>query len=307
MKSISYEEFQKLVKDLFPKYLSEIVKDFNCKVESVPKSTKVGNVVQISVCKSDNTTPYFTTYLFLKDMWNEMDNNEMDRNQSIRNMAESFVRLVKRIEYADALCFDKNKVFLEVINRKNNEELLKTIPHRTFLDLAVTYRLLIKADDEEFRSVRITNEYLDTFSLTEDKLFQLAVHNMPKLLPVKVTNMRGFILKIESQESLSDMDKLPEAYIVSNVYQNKGAGWLLYKNVFSELAEKLDGDLHIYPSSIHELIVKKAEDDDYMLTLTPKVNETHVAEKQRLSNQVYYYSHELGDFFVVSHNKETII
>ena len=70
-------------------------------------------------------------------MWNEMDNNEMDRNQSIRNMAESFVRLVKRI--ADALCFDKNKVFLEVINRKNNEELLKTIPHRTFLDLAVTY------------------------------------------------------------------------------------------------------------------------------------------------------------------------
>ena len=120
MKSISYEEFQKLVKDLFPKYLSEIVKNFNCKVESVPKSTKVGNVVQISVCKSDNTTPYFTTYLFLKDMWNEMDNNEMDRNQSIRNMAESFVRLVKRIEYADALCFDKNKVFLEVINRKKN-------------------------------------------------------------------------------------------------------------------------------------------------------------------------------------------
>lgn len=44
-----------------------------------------------------------------------------------------------------------------------------------------------------------------------------------------------------------------------------------------------------------------------MLTLTPKVNETHVAEKQRLSNQVYYYSRELGDFFVVSHNKETII
>lgn len=98
MKSMNYEEFQKLVKDLLPKYLSEMVKDFTCKVESVPKSTKVVNIVQISVFKSDNTTPYFTTYLFLNDMWNEMDNSEMDGNQIIRNMAEDFVRLIKRIE-----------------------------------------------------------------------------------------------------------------------------------------------------------------------------------------------------------------
>lgn len=196
-----------------------------------------------------------------------------------------------------------NDVFLEVVNYKHNKKLLKTIPHRRFLDLAVCYRILINVNKKEIRSVLLTNE----FGITEETLFQLAIHNMPKLLPLKVMDLYDCIPENLCSDFLKGKNKLPEAYIVSNVYQNRGAGWILYKNVFSELAEKLDGDLHIYPSSIHELIVKKAEDDDYMLTLTPKVNETHVAKEQRLSNQVYYYSRELGNFFLISHNKETII
>ena len=50
-----------------------------------------------------------------------------------------------------------NEVFLEVVNYEHNKELLKTIPHRRFLDLAVCYRIMINANKKEIRSALITN------------------------------------------------------------------------------------------------------------------------------------------------------
>lgn len=70
-----------------------------------------------------------------------------------------------------------------------------------------------------------------------------------------------------------------------------GASALLYDDVMSDIYNQLGGDYYILPSSIHELLVIKADCDIpfYELkAMVEEVNQTEVSETERLSDNVFY-------------------
>ena len=80
-------------------------------------------------------------------------------------------------------------------------------------------------------------------------------------------------------------------WIISNNRGIDGAVSLLYENELHELAENLESDLYILPSSVHEVLAVSTEltEPEELAQMVAEVNMQKVALEERLSNQVYHY------------------
>ena len=70
---------------------------------------------------------------------------------------------------------------------------------------------------------------------------------------------------------------------------------MLYEDNLHELAMKLDSDLYIMPSSVHEVIAVSSNlgDPNELAAMVVEVNMQEVELAERLSNQVYHYDKDL--------------
>lgn len=180
---------------------------------------------------------------------------------------------------------------------EGNEDFLKGIPHREFLDMSVYYRYMDEIDGRGIRSTVIkTSEH------TEEELYDIATGNMNY-------NYESLLEKIEREFDIpmSDMvgdDVIPTYYCaavnkttgIKNIY---GASFILNKEKLAEIAEKHQADLAIYPSSIHEVILNPIV-DGCMLNASDvtEANETVVDDKDVLTNSVYLYNRETGEISI---------
>ena len=84
-------------------------------------------------------------------------------------------------------------------------------------------------------------------------------------------------------------------YVLSNKSKLNGSGCILYQNLLRSLGKKLESDFYILPSSVHEVLLIPADDQDSYEELTAmvqEVNATQLANEEILSDHVYYYSRE---------------
>jgi hypothetical protein len=94
--------------------------------------------------------------------------------------------------------------------------------------------------------------------------------------------------------------KSEDMYILTNSKGINGATCLLYPEVLQQIAEELNSDFYILPSSIHEVILVIDHGNISKMSLKEMVcdvNQTQVAEDEVLSDQVYYYSRK--DKFII--------
>lgn len=81
----------------------------------------------------------------------------------------------------------------------------------------------------------------------------------------------------------------------------RGANVMLDIQNFASIAETLDSDLYILPSSVHEVIVTPAKivnDVDWLKETVQRTNTTAVSEEDFLSNSVYYYDRHLEEILI---------
>jgi len=83
--------------------------------------------------------------------------------------------------------------------------------------------------------------------------------------------------------------------VISNQRGINGAVSMLYEDGLHELAEKLDSDLYIMPSSVHEVIAVSSNmgDPNELAQMVADTNMDQVSLDERLSNQVYHYDKDL--------------
>lgn len=201
-----------------------------------------------------------------------------------------------------------DRVFFKVVNTYENSEFLKEVPHREFLDLSVIYCILLNKNMEsDIMTVKITNEIAKDMGLSEDELFNLAYENTKKLFPPCIVPMKDMM-----KELLGEMAEcLPDTplYIITNNAKVNGAGSILYDKMLHELAEKLESDLYLLPSSVHETLAlpvdlggELKEYADMVLA----VNAGEVTLEERLSNQVYRYDRASRSLSIVSSNSKKL-
>jgi hypothetical protein len=124
------------------------------------------------------------------------------------------------------------------------------------------------------------------------------MENTPKLLPYKFENLENLLCKsqFECRSLFPDFNM----YILTNKLKIHGAVSLIYPKLLKRIADFLDDNLIIIPSSIHELLIipessikteYSMEDLGEMIT---EMNETQLTDDEILSDHAYLYERNTG-------------
>lgn len=192
----------------------------------------------------------------------------------------------------------KERIIIKLVNYSQNEELLREIPHQKFYDLAIIYVVAVCDFMSEYATILIHNQHLSLWGISSDDLYTLAMENTPKLLPYRFDKMEKVL------EHLIDTP-LPFAteihmFILTNHIKIHGSTCMVYPGLLKALAENLNDNLLIIPSSIHEVLIipEKTIQDEYTLNdfkeMINEVNETQITDDEILSDHAYLYLKESG-------------
>ena len=215
---------------------------------------------------------------------------------------ESFAdRVIRSLDEGDK-GFDliKDSVIMRVINTEMNSGALKDMPHRNVEDLSLIYSVLLRRDyDDALGTVKINNQMMETWGVTEDELYKTAVENTPRLLPTSIRPMQEVLGDlIATGVSEGGESPLIDMYIITNEEKTNGAAVpFCDKASIDGLCDRLGKGLILLPSSIHELIAlpdNNAEGIGDLAELIQHVNETQVASMEVLGSEPYHYDKETG-------------
>jgi len=205
----------------------------------------------------------------------------------------------------------REKIAYKLINRKMNEELLKKIPHKTFLDLAVVYYIYLSDKDGALASTLIYNSYLEAWETDLKTIDEQARINTPKLFKARIRPIDRILenaennsvsgLKAEDEidesdytfpESLKLCDPYKSMYVLTNESGLHGAACILYKRPLSLFGKKINRDFYVLPSSVHEVIIVPKFSDlrkEDLSCMVRDINKTGVSPEEVLSDNVYEY------------------
>lgn len=235
-----------------------------------------------------------------------------DMKRVLTEYADNYVEAVRREQpvYENAMNLNKqsilNNVVFNVINKDLNQELLRNTVNRDFNDLAIVYRMIISAGKEETASILIKNDIVAHYEISEEELYNAARANTKAILGAETKNICDIL-------PMPDGFKMPSEasmYVMTTKNGVNGACSILYEDELEKLSDKLNSDLYIIPSSVHEIIAVSAEyydEPDELADMVRTVNSTEVAIKDRLSNQVYMYSHKDKCVSIATHADKSLI
>lgn len=196
----------------------------------------------------------------------------------------------------------RSRIVYKLVHYEKNKELLNEVPYIPYLDLAIVFYYLLAKTPYENASILIHNQHLIHWDISVDTLFSLAKENTPFLLCSCCDSLTELLLPVIEQLSCQEQDETFLAleasrpvpmYVLTNQQRFLGACCILYDNVLKKIANRLDSDLYILPSSIHEVILIPAtitESAPALSQMVSEINQSEVSQEEVLSNHVYYYN-----------------
>ena len=184
----------------------------------------------------------------------------------------------------------KEQLAFRLINTEENRELLEDVPWFPVLDLAMVFISVVHTAGGELYSCLIRRNHLDIWNISPEELRRDALENAPKVLPARLRTMAEAM-------QLENADEMPFSplYVLTNGTGIQGASAMLYPGVLKNLADKVDDDLVILPSSIHEVLLMPEKDSgeaEHMNRMVREVNRSSVDRADRLSDHIYYFRRE---------------
>lgn len=291
---LQYEEFKKIVEKEIVSYVPQGIKVI------VEKTTKV-NVLSDSIIfiKKEQRDNVAYPSICINNMYRDYCNEKMSQkelSELIKRRSNECISILNKSLNTSNNILDYSKitqqVVFQLINTEKNKELLSAVPNRPFLDLSVIYRWIIGEDrDGGIISTIVTEALEKKVSLDERSLFKCAIVNTPKLRPFSIANLTPLLNVLDPYNFQKESER--GMWIIGNEKNSNGATALLYNSALSELAERLQSDLYIIPSSIHEVIaipVFFMGIPSYdLLKMVVEVNQTEVPPEEILSDNVYFY------------------
>lgn len=208
-----------------------------------------------------------------------------------------------------------------LINARANRELLRDIPHERLEDLAVAFRT-VRFTETGVMSMRVTDKHLEKWGIGKEELKRQAFANVQVSGKYVLQDLKDCLIELfgegRSEENLltalddflqkeyEQRDPLTycgEIYALSNRERNYGAAAVLCPEVMEKVDRLFPEGFYLLPSSVHEyLIVRKEEDTDLkgLEAMVREVNRTQVEPAEILSNHVYEYDREKGSICLAS-------
>ena len=173
--------------------VKKLVPEYDVKTRLVPKDNGL-TLHGICICPKDediSPTIYLENYF-----------QDFEEGTSVEEIAKQIVAYANALQRRmpvqrdfGKLCanFDwvKQHLVVKLINAEANKELLSSVPHRIFGDMAIVYRILIETNTtEQMISAIVKTEFLTLWGdKTEEELYEIAMENSKILLPSEVRSM----------------------------------------------------------------------------------------------------------------------
>lgn len=309
MSKLTFDEFKETVKNEVKEFLPENfhTTDIKLKVFEKNNNVKLTGLIIESAC---NMSP--TIYI---DNFYKKYQDGTDINIILQEIAKI------RMEYDVTDDFDvttvtdfnkcRNKIMPRLIGAEENSEILKVRPHIRIEDLAVTFCIDLGENKDGLMSVPVQFELMETWNVTADQLYEIALENLTKadigvFTPMREILFAGMLSELkeichgdeeEARRKLDQMIPDNNLWVLTNKRRVNGANMLLDRSVMEDVIKEVGTDFFILPSSIHECIILPADSDmnsQQLEAMVCEVNETQVEKEERLSNSVYRYTLENG-------------
>ncbi len=186
----------------------------------------------------------------------------------------------------------KGRIVCRVVHYRRNRKLLRMIPHRRFLDLAVIYYYLMDEDNFSSASILIQNSHLENWEIGEEELYAKAAANTPVLLPYEFGSMLSILRSITGISIPEEDEEKQSMYVLSNRQKMYGAVNMIYNDILEMIAGFLEEDFYLLPGSVHECIIVPVSLNmgaAELQEMVKEVNRTQVEPEEFLSDSVYRY------------------
>lgn len=249
--------------------------------------------------------------IYLDNFYSEFERGRTTISKTANHIYEQMHDFEDKVEayqeFSAELSDCSDHITYRLVSKERNKQFLESVPHLCFLNLAIVFYIIHHVSEEGMESICVTNELAEKWGLNAKSLYAAASKNTPVLLPPVIDTMehtiellmKGISHTIDSTERNEELFPM---HIMTNKYQINGASVLLYDGMLEGLADKLNSDLYVIPSSIHELIIMPSEDGALSLSklskMVKEINENHVKDEEILSDCAYYYNHKEKSFYM---------
>lgn len=289
---MDYKEF---VENIVNTLRDKMGEDYEIRVINVVKNNDVHLTGVIMMRESDRVSP--TIYL-------EGPYRQYCGGDSLPGVADGIIALYEeqvRDIHFDADFFQefasvKDRIFHKIINYEKNRKLLEDVPHFRWNDLAVVFYYGVDEKILGKATILIHNNHMEMWGQTVETLFQTAQCNMRRRKPEILIPLQKLVEEMTGGRS-ADMEEV-RLYVLTNCDKMYGASAMLYSDKIRELAEELQSDLLVLPSSVHEVLLmpddKAGQYQDYR-RMVEEVNTTQVELEEILSYHLYRYSRKKAE------------
>lgn len=252
--------------------------------------------------------------IYVNDLYHLFVNEQRLMKQVIEEVVLRYKKSREAMDDIEKLSLDYesccHNIIYRLISRKRNKRLLEQIPYIPFLDMAITFHVVVSYEDKYMQSLKIDNKIQQKLNLTVEQLLKIARENTENILPVKMERLEDVVSRFTSNDGdldIIDMDEQQDdavdltnsskmdMIVLSNDIGINGASVILYQDLIEKIADNYDSNLYIIPSSIHEMIVVPQIDEemyDVLSCMVKEINEKFVDEDEILSDRVYIYLKE---------------
>ncbi len=276
------------------------------RTEPVEKNNGVHLTGIVILPEGENVSPN----IYMEDFYRKyLDGETMEDIVSEASRLYEENRVQEDFRMPDVTDFDavRDTICFRLVNRERNSEALKAMPHRQFLDLAITYYIPMSVSRNTSGRIAVTDKIFRMWQVDEETMYRHALENTRRLFPVELRALEEVMREVfsggnagagaaPSKKTASVITHFP-MYILRCVNGDQAnAAAVLYGSVLREFAER-NGDFYILPSSVFEVLLVPAPgpaDSKYYSSIVREINQTQLLPDEVLSDNAYYYHADTG-------------
>lgn len=288
-------DYKKFVENIVNMLKDRMGEDYEIRVVNVLKNNDIRLTGVIMMRESDRVSP--TIYL-------EEPYRQYCMGCALSEVADKIIALYEEqvrdihleTDFFQEFASVKDRIFHKIVNYEKNRKQLEDIPHLRWNDLAVVFYYGLEEKVLGRASILIHNNHMDMWGQTTEILFQTAQCNMRRRKPEVLVPLQKLVEEMTGGR-IEDTEDV-QLYVLTNHDKMYGASALLYSDQIRELAQELQSDLLILPSSVHEVLLLPddgKEQYQYYSRMVEEVNTTQVEPEEILSYHLYRYIREKAE------------
>lgn len=308
----NYSEFMEYIKENVTDYLPERFEEAEISIQQVVKN----NDVVLDGLSIRNPDSNISPNIYLNPLYEQYQKGR-NLDELVSGIADTYIENMEPIEnrtfqvqIEDIKNYEvvKGEIFPRLVNLEKNTTRLQNVPYMQREDLAITYHVKVSGNRDSIGSLMITNELMEVYGVTKEKLHIQAMENMERLSSPVFLPLGEMIVDVmtedfgrnegvsqeEAKEYVKDMIPTggPNVYCLTNQYKMNGAVGIMSESIQQMVADRVGGDYYVLPSSVHEVLIvpqSAGMDPEELTDMVNTVNEGCVMQDEILSDHVYQY------------------